>query len=491
MLVFKKKNDVYLECIEGDRAEERMLSDWFTFDVPGAKFMPAYKNKYWDGKIRLYDVNKKTIYAGLFKEIVKFSKMMDVLIEFEGTKWDMPGIEQPLEEEFAHGFLKALNPHSRGEPIRLRDYQAEAFKHAVRSQRALLLSPTASGKSLIIYSLIRWWMEVHERKILIIVPTVSLVGQMISDFTDYSNGKFTDVQGIQGGTTKDANSRVVVSTWQSIFKQPAAWFAQFGSVIVDEVHTCTAKSLTGIMEKLLICPDRIGLTGTLQDAQTSELVLKGLFGPVKKMITTKELMDREQISQMSLKLLQFVYNSNDRKLVSKMDYQSEVDFIINHESRNELIAKMSKDFEGNTLIVFQRIEHGKKLLKLVGEPEGKKVFYIAGETDKDAREAMRHLVEANDSIVIASLGVFSTGVNIRNLHNLIFAHPTKSKIKVLQSIGRVLRKSDDGKPAVVYDIIDDLKHGQRSNFALRHAAERFKQYTNENFDYKTYTIPIK
>ena len=489
MIVFKKKNDVYLTWTCNDRGEERMLSDWFTFLVDGHQFMPSFKNRYWDGKIRLADVNKKQIYAGLTLDIMKFSETMDVRVEFEGTKYDIPGIEQPLEDSFADGFLKALNPHSRGAPIEMRDYQVEAFKSAIRKQRCLLLSPTASGKSLIVYSLIRWYREVHERKILVVVPTVSLVSQMMSDFSDYSNGTFTDMQGIQGGTTKDISKRVVVSTWQSIFKQPAGWFAQFGSVIVDEVHTATANSLKGIMEKLLICPDRIGLTGTLQDAQTSELVLKGLFGPVKKMISTKELMDRDQVSQMEIKLIQMVYNDIDKKNASKLDYQGELDFILNHTERNRIISKMAADLKGNTLVVFQRIEHGKLLFDSIETDRHK--FYIAGETDKEAREAARHFTEENDVIIVASLGVFSTCVNIRNLHNLIFAHPTKSKIKVLQSIGRVLRKADSKEKAIVYDIVDDLKHGSRQNFALRHANERFKHYTAEEFDYKLYTVNLK
>lgn len=488
-LVFRKKNDVYLELVEGERSDERMLSDYFTFEVEGAKFSPAYKNKFWDGKIRLYNTQNRTIYAGLTHDIIKFSEMMDVPVEFEGTRYDFPGREQPLEDEFAEGFLKALDPKSKGKSIEHRDFQVEAFKVALRKQRCLLLSPTASGKSLIIYSLIRWWHEISDRKILIIVPTIGLVGQMMSDFQDYSNGKFNDMQGIQGGTSKDVNSRVVVSTWQSIYKQPLSWFAQFGSVVVDEVHTAQAKSLKGIMEKLIVCPDRVGLTGTLQDAKTNELVLKGLFGPVEKMISTKELMDRDQISKMKIQLVQFDYSDEDRKACSKLDYQGEIDFLVNHEKRNKVIAKMASTLPGNTLVVFQRIEHGKNLFASLDTE--KQTYYVAGETDKDSREATRQMAENNDVVIVASLGVFSTGVNIRNLHNLIFAHPTKSKIKVLQSIGRVLRKHEDKEIATVFDIVDDLKHKSRSNFALRHANERFKYYTNESFDYKLNTVKIK
>ena len=488
MITFRKKNDVYLE-FDGDRGDMMTLSDYFTFEVEGAKFMPAFKNRVWDGKIRLADLRKQQMYVGLYEDIIKFSKLMDIKVEFEGSRYDFPGLDKNVDDNLLDGFVKALSPHASGKPIEMRDYQVEAFKEAVRKQRCLLLSPTASGKSLIIYALMRWWREVHERKILIIVPSISLVGQLISDFTDYSNGTFDDVHGISGGVTKDFDQRVCVTTWQSVYKQPAGWFAQFGSVLVDEVHHATAKSIQGIMNKLLICPDRVGLTGTLKDAKTNELELKGLFGPVRKMISTKELMDRDQISQMSVQLLQLDYPQEDRKQVKGFDYNSEVEYILTHEKRNKIIAKMASTLPGNTLVIFGRIEHGKNLFDMI-DAEGKHKFYIAGETDKDSREAARHFAEENDVVIVASLGVFSTGVNIKNLHNLIFAHPTKSKIKVLQSIGRVLRKAKDEKPAKVFDVVDDLKYGSRDNFALRHAAERFKQYTNENFEWKINKIKL-
>ena len=487
MITIRKKDDVHLE-FDGPKSELQMLSDYFTFQVPGYQFMPAYRNKFWDGKIRLADLKTNLILGGLFADMTKFSKDFDVDIHFEGNKYEMPGREQPVEDSMLEGFLKALNPHSRGKPIEMRDYQIEAFKKSVRNQRALLLSPTASGKSLIIYSLIRWWREVHDRKILIIVPTISLVGQMENDFLDYSKGEFNDVHCITAGVVKESNARVFISTWQSIHKQPYMWFAQFGSVVVDEVHHAQSKSIQAIMSKMLVCPDRIGLTGTLQEAKTHELVLKGLFGPVHKIITTKELMDRGQVEQMQVRIVQMKHSAEDAKLVSKMNYNEEIEFLVNNQKRQEMIAKMASTLPGNTLVVFLRIEHGKDLFDKIDTEKEK--YYVAGETDRDTREMVRNLAESNDCVIVASLGVFSTGVNIRNLHNLIFAHPTKSKIKVLQSVGRILRKSDDGRPATVFDLVDDLKHGQRDNFALRHAAERFKFYTNEKFDFKINSIEL-
>jgi|TARA_R110000822_G_scaffold25827_18_gene78239 superfamily II DNA or RNA helicase len=486
MIVFRKKDDVYL-TFDGDRHDLQQLSDYFTFKVPGAEFSPQYRNKFWDGKIRLVNLRNYTLYAGLWQEIVKFAKDLDVKVEFEGNKFDYPGREQPVTDEMLDGFLNILKPYNKQGRIDIRDYQREAFKSAVRQQRVLLLSPTASGKSLIAYALCRWWEQTHDRKVLIIVPTISLVSQMIGDFKEYSSNKFF-AHGISGGLDKDTDLRCVVSTWQSIHKMSPGWFAQFGSVIVDEVHHAQAKSIQKIMNNLLICPDRIGLTGTLQEAKTHELVLKGLFGPVHKVISTKELIDRNQVSDLQVRILTFNYKDEERKTVSKYTYQEEIDFLITNEKRNKIIAKMAGDLPGNTLVVFSRLDHGKTIFDLIDTE--KDLHYVAGETDKETREAVRALAEHNDTIIVASLGVFSTGINIRNLHNLIFAHPSKSKIKVLQSIGRVLRVSDTGRKAIVFDIVDDLKHRARDNFALRHANERFKFYIDESFDFKISKIEL-
>lgn len=482
MITFKKKNDVYLE-FEGDKSDLRMLSDYFTFKVPGAEFTPQFRNRFWDGKIRLANLRDSTIYAGLVSDITKFAQDMDVECYFEGSQYNFPGREQVIEDNILDNFLTTLKL-----PFEIRDYQYEAIRIGIEKQRALILSPTASGKSLIVYCLMRWWREIHDRKILIIVPTISLVSQLISDFHTYSGGSFNDVAGITAGADKHPDARVVISTWQSIHKLPTSWFAKFGSVVVDEVHHAQSKSIQSIMNKMLICPDRIGLTGTLQDTKTHELVLKGLFGSVHKLITTKELMERDQVSQMSIRLLQLNYNEEDRKKVKSMTYNDEVDFIVKHEKRNKLISKMAATLPGNTLVVFLRLDHGKSIYDYIKTE--KKLYYVAGETDKDTREAVRQMAENDDVVIVASLGVFSTGVNIRNLHNLIFAHPTKSKIKVLQSIGRILRKSDNGQKATVFDIIDDLKHKSRENFALRHSNERFKYYTLEGFDYKINSIDL-
>jgi len=223
-------------------------------------------------------------------------------------------------------------------------------------------------------------------------------------------------------------------------------------------------------------------------------VLEGLFGPVYKVITTKELMQDNKLSQLEIDVILLKYKEEFRRQVSQGKYQDEIDFIVRYEPRNNFIANLALDQKGNTLILFNFVEkHGKPLHDLLVSKINKdrKLFYVSGETDVDTRESVRSITEKEkDAIVVASLGTFSTGINIRNLHNIIFASPSKSQIRVLQSIGRGLRKSDDGRNTKVFDIADDLQYKSKKNYTLDHAAERIKIYSKEKFNYKLHDINI-
>ena len=475
-----KKNHAFM-YIETDPSIEMELTEHFCFFVPGYKFMPAYRNKYWDGKIRLFDSRKKTLYIGLYKYLKQFA--LEREYECISTTSKRYGSLEPEKDlnYIPKEWLDNLDLTSNQVPIQPRDYQLNALGHSLTNKNSLLLSPTASGKSLIIYLASRWYIDNEpSKKILIIVPTISLVEQMYSDFGDYSQ-KDNSFQieewanKIHGGVPKGPMmERIVISTWQSIYKKPAAFFQNFGMVIGDEAHQFKAKSLTSIMEKCTEAEYRIGTTGTLDGTQTHQLVLEGLFGPVHKVTTTKDLIDSDQE-------------------ISKLKYQEEIDFIVRYTPRNNFISNLAIDQEGNTLILFNYVEkHGKPLHNILKEKlkgKDRKLFYVSGETDVDTRERVRAITEKEkNAIIVASLGTFSTGINIKRLHNLIFASPSKSQIRVLQSIGRGLRKSD--KDTTVYDIADDLHWKQKKNYTLEHAAERIKIYSKEKFDYELFEINI-
>ncbi len=474
----KDEVNVKIEC---DRGLGQELSDYFTFEVPGAKFMPSYKNRMWDGKIRLFNTSSHTLYKGLLLRVKKFCQDRDYECVVHGGLDHVNDIPLNELEEFLKG---KYTP---------RDYQLRAIAHALRVHRALILSPTASGKSFIIYCILKYLLSHGEKKALLIVPTTSLVHQMNTDFIEYSEElQFYYTHLIMEGQEKNnPEAQIFISTWQSIYKQPKKWFDQFDVVIGDEAHQFKATSLTKIMTKLDECKWRFGLTGTLDGTHTNKLVLEGLFGPVMKVIQTKELIEKGTLSDFRIKALMLKYPEGTCKQMKQSNYQDEIQFLIANEYRNKFIKNLALTREGNTLVLYQMVDkHGQILYNSISE-SGKEVYFVHGGIDATTREEIRHRVEQSDNaIIVASYGTFSTGINIRNLHNVVFASPSKSRVRNLQSIGRALRKGDNKEVATLYDIADDLSYKSWSNHTIKHFAERVKIYNEEEFDYKIYNIKV-
>lgn len=492
-----KKNEVHVK-IQCERGLAQELSEFFTFFVPGFQFTPAYRNKIWDGKIRLFDLRSFEIYHGLLPYIESFCEERDYTYEYSDPR---PDLTDDYSEYLADKFIKELHLQSRGQDLDVRDYQKNAFVHAMRNRRALLLSPTASGKSLIIYLLIRQFLSYKGcKKGLIVVPTTSLVEQLYNDFADYSTANDFDVaenvHRVYQGRDKVSDLPVIVSTWQSIYQQPKEYFEQFDFVIGDEAHLFKAVSLTTIMTQCTNTKYRVGLTGTLDGTKTHKLVLEGLFGPVLKVTSTKELMDNKQVADFTIKCLILKHDDEICELMKKKTYQQEMEYLILNEARNKFIKNLAVSLKGNSLILYQYVDkHGKILYDMISKTEGignRKVFFVHGATDTAIREEVRQITEKEvDAIIVASYGTFSTGINIRNLHNIIFASPSKSRVRNLQSIGRSLRLGDNKDQAILYDIADDLRHKEHMNFTLRHFVERTKIYNEEKFTYKIYKIGLK
>ena len=472
-------NEVYvgIDCPEGASYE---LREYFTFQVPGAQFTPQYRNKLWDGKIRLWDTRTRRIYRGLVPYIVKFCEEREYDWEYDNEVYDE---EFSLSE--AEQFISKLNL-----TLEPRDYQIDAFVHAIRTRRSLLLSPTASGKSLIIYLLVRY----YSSRTLIIVPTISLVSQLATDFADYGFESDRFVHRIYGGEDKQTNKPITISTWQSLYKLPKKYFEQFDVIIGDEAHLFKAKSLASIMENLENSKYRFGFTGTLDGTKTHKLVLEGLFGTVRKVTTTKELMNQGHVADFTIKCLLLKHSDSICQAAKNFTYPQEIEYLILNESRNKFISNLALSLQGNTLVLYQFVDkHGAILHDMINKAStGQKVFFVSGNVDGDAREEIRQIVEKEtNAIIVASYGTFSTGINIKNLHNIIFASPSKSRVRNLQSIGRGLRISETKSTATLFDIADDLRHKKHENFTLKHFAERLKTYSEEKFDFKIYKIELK
>jgi superfamily II DNA or RNA helicase len=485
MITIVKKNEVYLR-VEGEQHIHKELSEYFSFDVPGAKFMPQYKSRVWDGKIRLYSPGTGEIYVGLFDYLCEYldNKGYEYIIQ-DSKFYGIPNEEEEyVTPESVASFVKSL-----GLPFKIRDYQLKAVFSAIKDRRKLLLSPTGSGKSLIIYSLVRWHLQ-YDRNVLIIVPTTSLVSQLKQDFKDYGWSADHYCHEIMGGREKYSDKEVVISTWQSIYKESRKFFERFDVIIGDEAHLYKAKSLSGILTKCHDAKYRVGLTGTLDGMHTHQLVLEGLFGRCDKVTSTADLMKKGQLTPLKVKILLMKHG-----YVPFDYYQQEMDYLVSHPKRNKFICNLANDLDGNTLILFNYVEkHGYPLWDLLNSKvsEDRKIFFIHGGVDAVQREEARRICETErNAIILASYGTFSTGINIKNLHNVIFASPSKSRVRNLQSIGRVLRKGDNKAQAVLYDIADDCSRNSSHNYTFRHLIERMKIYDEEKFDYEITKVNLQ
>lgn len=489
MLKIHKVDEVYLK-IDCEPSIAKELSGFFTFKVPNHQFTPAYKKKRWDGTIKLFNLASQTIYVGLLDYIIKFCE--DRLYKYEITGIELQKITEPQIREW----LLNQKIYSNGKEIIPHAHQIEGVIHALTKNRSLLLSPTGSGKSLIIYLILRFLLEHYkESKYLIIVPTTGLVTQMAGDFADYCNHDkniLRQIHTIFQGKSKEVTRRIVISTWQSIYKESDIFFKNFYGVFGDEVHLYKAKSLSSMMKKCKFSIFRTGTTGTLDNTQAHKLMIEGLFGRCFSVTTTKNLMDDKILSTLTINSILLNYDIKDYQEIKKCSYQSEIEWIILNKKRNDFICNLANSLDGNVLVLFNYVEkHGIPLFNQLNSMNKKDVFMIYGKTDIEQRELIRNIVDKHsNSLLVASYGTCSTGINIKNINAIIFASPSKSVVRILQSIGRGLRKSDRKDKALVFDIGDNLSWKSYRNHTLRHMDERIELYTKEKFTYSIKNIRL-
>lgn len=472
-LIIEKLNETYIR-IQTEPGIARELHDAFSFMVPNFRFTPAYKTGRWDGRIHLFNLRDRTIYAGLLPKILKFAQDRD---------YSVSGYLGPQLESTQSAQISSWAA-SLGIPgITLRDFQETAVEDAIRASRGLIVSPTGSGKSLIAYLLTRW----YNKRTLIVVPTIGLIEQMRGDFEDY--GCPIPIQTIH--ESKVVTSQIVISTWQSIWKLPKKWFDQFELVIGDECHLFKANCLTSIMEKSSSVPYRFGMTGTLDDSKINRLTLEGLFGTVHTTTSTAKLIVDKILADFKIECLVLKHPEETRKLARAATYEQEIKLLLESRNRNAMICNLVRKLTGNTLLLFQFIEHGKFLYEVLKKSTNRPVYFIAGEIKGKEREEIRNRIEnEKDVILVASVGTTSTGINIISLRHIIFAHPSKAKIRILQSIGRVLRRSKYKQEAILWDIADDLSWKKRKNYTIQHFMKRVEIYSKENFKYKLHQIQL-
>lgn len=467
----------------GEPGIEMEISSNYTFSIPNAHFVrnskkKSYKN--WDGKIRIYNRKTKLFPKGLLDELIYFLDSLGY--SYQNNIPEEPFLENP--EKLLNDFIENNNL-----PFPYHDYQKKSIEIALRERRGIHICGTGGGKSYIIYTIAR----IIPGRVLIIVPTVSLVHQLTSDFQKYSeNNDFDtniDVHTVFAGQEKFKGTKLTISTWQSLQNQDEDYFKNFDTLMVDECHTATGKELTSMIEKSYLIKNRYGFSGTLQKWKCNKLQLYGLLGKINIIKTAKELIDDGYLAPLEIKCIVLKYSEEVRKkrIKEAWNYETELEYISGRMKRIDLIAKLATRNTKKCLITFRRIKlQGDVLYKRIMELNpNKPVYYITGKMEGTDREEIRKKVEEDSNcIIIATESIFSTGINIKSLDVLIFASPSKSFIRIIQSIGRILRKSDTTEVAEVYDIVDDISWKSNRNYALESYIERSEIYMKEKHKFQ-------
>lgn len=496
-VIIRKHNNVYIQ-VEAEPSIRMGMSEHFARFVKGYQFQPKYKARIWDGKIRFFQYQNGMIYAGLINRLLDYCKENQLSVNID------PEVKELFKgdsEEQVNEYVNGLVMSAHGKRIEFRDYQKKAIAVCMTQKRKLIQSPTSSGKSSIIYGICRYLLDnVLEKgeRILVIVPTIGLVTQLKSDFADYSslNGWDADANMVLSTESKGKRNEkapIFVQTWQSCFKLPEEYFSQFRAIITDEVHQAAANSLVSIGKKCN-AEFRIGLSGSInEEDEATDMTLTGIYGTKYTTVTTKQLMDEGTVAKLKVNCIQLKYEKND----FSGSYQKELEYIVQNNDRNRLIMDMANELEGNVLILFGLVEKHGKPLKELSKKYQKELFFVYGGTDVDDREKIRKLAETHKKgcIILASYQTFSTGVNIRNIRHIIFASPTKSFSRVIQSIGRGLRTSLTKTHCDVYDLFDEIRGDYKDpssfNYTFKHFLERVKIYVKEGFEYSVNKVDIK
>lgn len=408
-LTIEKISESFLKVM-GDFSLEQDLKAYFTYKAANYRFHPKFKAGLWSGDVSLYDIRTKLLPVGLYNRLVTFCKESDIeLIERDNGRHSVRDINDVTLEDIQEyvDLLDITLPNNS----KVREYQLDAIHRAIRNKKITLISPTSSGKSVILYCIIRYILDENPHaKIILMVPTVQLVNQMYSDFQEYSANNGFDVakytQKLFSGQAKELTKNILITTWQSlknVVKDPVGGgkiMADYTAVIGDEAHTNKSTEIQALLEKCKSASYRIGTTGTLDNEKVHQLLIEGMLGPVYQVITTKELIDTNQVSGLDIKMISLKYPEEFGQSLkkSKATHADEMDFLIGLNKRNEFIAKMTNVCEGATLVLFQQVDaHGKPLHKLIKDTcTYKYVYYISGEVPAEKRESLRRIVNKDD-----------------------------------------------------------------------------------------------
>lgn len=491
MILTLTEDNQFLRIDDATEMELEQLRISLTKRIESWRFNPLVKRGVWDGYVS-YIKDDKWIPAGLWRYVVQICKDYNIQVDIKGIRRLIdPNMNAESFESWALEFFK-------GAEITPRDYQIETAFNILKYRRCLAELATSAGKTLISFLTVAYMLEKKKaEKILFIVPNVSLVVQAHEDFHEYNYMNKVDlrIQQIFAGKKVKSNKNVIIGTYQSLVKKDKEYFSQFDAVIVDETHKAKSNSIKTILQKCTNAQYKYGLSGTIpKDGTLDKLTLMSQTGPVISEVKANFLQNKGHIAKCVVKVIQMNYATDSQRLAfqelaqnkyeNKDVFQLEQNFVINAEGRLDFISSVISRVPRNSLVLFHRIEHGKRLYEKLRQDSNKRVFYVDGGTDKDIREEYKKKMEAGEEVVIvASYGTFSTGISIKKIHNIFFTESFKSEVIIRQSIGRGLRQHESKDKVLIVDFVDDIRTDEWDNYLFKHGKARQKIYKQEKFDY--------
>ena len=489
-IIVRKIDNVYFK-IECDFSQALELKEYLSCYAVNFQYHPKFKNRLWNGKVYFFSNKDYLLPIGLLPNLFRFSKKFDYKIKLD---LDINSLSNQYSDELIEKFCDQIKEDYKTK-YELYDYQQEALIKCIKNKRGIAQIATGGGKSLIQFYLMQF-LRSKNKKIMMIVPTVSLVNQMYSDFMDYGWYDIDEyVEKLYSGEKPIYNKDVLITTWQSIYTRPQSFFEQYTAIIVDEVHNAKSLSINSIMKKCINADYKYGFTGTMPKEQSDVYNIIGYIGPVLYEQISKNLIDKGVLSQIAIANLLLKYPSDMVERNKNRIYNEEVNTICTYSERNKVFEYLFKHMEDkqNSIILCHLIDHLKLIESYLKNHLDSKytIYIIYGDIKPSERELIRKTMnEKSNVILLGTYSCLSTGLNINKLHNVIFASSYKSRIKVLQSIGRGLRLHESKSKMILYDLVDDMTWTTRTgsigkNHIYKHWEERLKYYDEQGFKYMT------
>lgn len=496
---FKLTEDArFLELTEATELEFEQLRITLTKRIKGWRFNPRVQSGHWDGYY-CYLYRNRFVPSGLWKIVFDMCKKYNFPVHFEDIRnlFD----DQIDEEEFTEWAMEFFDGFQvKGEDVRPRDYQIETAFRILKFRKCAAELATSAGKTLISFMVVAYMIEKGlTNRILFIVPNVSLVVQAYNDFLEYNfkNRVKLKMQMIYSGQEEIKGSNIVIGTYQSLVKKDQSYFDDFDVVAIDETHKVKAQSIKEILEKCVAANYRYGLTGTFPKEDTLDrLTLMCYTGPLVNEVNANFLQNKGHITKCQVKVIEMDYAPDSTKAsfheLSRNPYDRknlfslEQNYIQENRTRLTMVCNIINRSTKNSLVLFHHREYGQAMYDRLREISDKKlVYYVDGKVDADRREFYKKKMEQNHNVIlIASYGTFSTGISVKNIHNILFTESFKSEVIIRQSIGRGLRKHKTKDILTIIDFVDNFNHGGWTCYHMKHAKVRQEIYADQKFPYE-------